>query len=130
MSGEKIDAASGQAAEPTPQCLPLPRALPAPPPLPPPPPLLPPSQTAASKWAAALRRLSKEDREQFDFANKIADDPKAVLDSVLAATKTRKDECLRKRWKLVVKGRTVILRDVLEKLTTWIQKFMVICFSH
>jgi hypothetical protein len=80
---------------------------------------------SASRWAEALQKLSKEDQAQFELALKSLDDPKSVLSSVLAATDTRKEECKKKRWKLSIKGQTVIMRDVLEKLSAWVQKILV-----
>lgn len=80
---------------------------------------------SASRWAEALLRLSKEDQTQFELAQSGIDDPKSVLSNVLTATNKRKEECMKKRWKLVIKGQTIIIRDVLEKLSNWIQKLLV-----
>lgn len=80
---------------------------------------------SASRWAEALQRLSKEDQTQFELAQKGIDDPKSVLSNVLTATNKRKEECMKKRWKLVIKGQTIIIRDILEKLSTWVQKLLV-----
>lgn len=80
---------------------------------------------SASRWAEALQRLNKEDQTQFELAQKGIDDPKSVLCNVLAATNKRKEECMKKRWKLVIKGQTIIIRDILEKLSTWVQKLLV-----
>ncbi|KAM0264340.1 hypothetical protein ACHAQJ_000830 [Trichoderma viride] len=81
---------------------------------------------SASRWAEALQRLSEEDRAQFELAQKGIDDPKSVLSNVLKATNKRKEECMKKRWKLVIKGQTIIVRDILEKLSTWVQKLLAI----
>jgi hypothetical protein len=80
---------------------------------------------SASRWAEALQRLSKEDRAQFELAQKGIEDPKSVLSNVLEATNKRKEECMKKRWKLVIKGQTIIVRDILEKLSSWVQKLLV-----
>lgn len=80
---------------------------------------------SASRWAEALQKLSKEDQAQFELALQSLDDPKSVLSNVLAATNKRKEECKKKRWKLSIKGQTVIMRDVLEKLSAWVQKILV-----
>ncbi|PTB68604.1 hypothetical protein BBK36DRAFT_49405 [Trichoderma citrinoviride] len=81
---------------------------------------------SASRWAKALQKLSKEDQAQFELASKSIDDPKSVLSNVLVATNKRKEECLKKRWKLSIKGQTVILRDVLEKISAWVQKLLAV----
>lgn len=82
------------------------------------------SQTG-SKWDQALQRLRKEDRGQFNVVEKSLDEPWKILDGVLAAANERKEECVRKRWKLVINGRTIYIRDVLEKLSVWVKKLVV-----
>ncbi|OTA07712.1 hypothetical protein A9Z42_0086230 [Trichoderma parareesei] len=81
---------------------------------------------SASRWAEALQKLGKEDQAQFELALKSLDDLKSVLSNVLAATDIRKEECKKKRWKLSIKGQTVIMRDVLEKLSAWVQKILAV----
>lgn len=80
---------------------------------------------SASRWAEALQRLSKEDQTQFELAQKGIDDPISILSNVLTATNKRKEDCMKKRWKLVIKGQTIIIRDILEKLSNWVQKLLV-----
>jgi len=75
-----------------------------------------------NKWAAAVERLCAEDRERFAFAETLERDPSKVLVDVLAATNKKKEECMKRRWKLVIKGGTIILRDVLEKISVWVTK--------
>ncbi|KAK7940733.1 uncharacterized protein PG986_013120 [Apiospora aurea] len=76
-----------------------------------------------SKWAQAVQSLSDDDREQFGIAQPSSgQDPLGILEDVLAATEAKKEEPLNKRWKVTVKGRTIIIRDVLEKMTLWVNK--------
>lgn len=77
------------------------------------------------KWAAALDRLSASDQKRFDLAAVRGRTPQDVLTDILAATNKMKDDCMKKRWKVTLKGRTIILRDVLEKITVWVTKFKV-----
>ncbi|RYC65501.1 hypothetical protein CHU98_g688 [Xylaria longipes] len=81
------------------------------------------SQTG-SKWEQALQRLIKEDRELFNDVEKSSDNPRKVLDDVLAAANERKDKCVEKRGRLVVNGRTIYFRDVLEKLSSWVKNLV------
>ncbi|KAI0190179.1 hypothetical protein EV127DRAFT_389290 [Xylaria flabelliformis] len=83
------------------------------------------SQTG-SKWEQALQRLRKEDQEHFNAVNKMTDTPLEVLHGVLAAVSKRKEDCLRKRWNTVVDGRTIYIRDVLEKISVWVKKLIAI----
>lgn len=77
------------------------------------------------KWETALNDLSTEDRKNFSLIETSQKSPQDVLVDLLAAVEVKKDECLRKRWKVVIKGRTIILRDVLDKLSVWVKKMMV-----
>ncbi|KAI0554188.1 hypothetical protein F4679DRAFT_579797 [Xylaria curta] len=83
------------------------------------------SQTG-SKWEQALQRLRKEDQEHFNAVDKTTNTPLTVLDGVLAAVSKRKEDCLRKRWNTVVDGRTIYIRDVLEKISVWVKKLIAI----
>ncbi|ROT39647.1 hypothetical protein SODALDRAFT_309087 [Sodiomyces alkalinus F11] len=83
-------------------------------------------QAHSDKWADALEKLSVEDRKRFDVTGIAERSPKDVLADVLEATEKKKRECMRHRWKITIKGRTIILRDVLEKITVWVNKFSAI----
>src|ERR1700760_2911893 len=73
-------------------------------------------------WTEALKKLSKEDQAQFDFAKSLEQDPIQLLQDVFSATQQKKEECMEKRWKAVVMGKSIILRDVLEKISLWIKR--------
>ncbi|KAI1754330.1 hypothetical protein F4782DRAFT_539160 [Xylaria castorea] len=79
-----------------------------------------------SKWEQALQRLIKEYEKQFHLLKKSLGEPRKVLDDVLAAANERKEECVRKRWRLVINGRTIYIRDVLEKISVWVKKLVTI----
>lgn len=78
-----------------------------------------------SRWAAALESLVDAEKERFNLATAHDRTPQEVLSDVLEAANQKKTECMQKRWKIKVKGRTIILRDVLGKITTWVNKFAV-----
>jgi hypothetical protein len=78
-----------------------------------------------NKWAAAFKRLSPEDRERFSPAKAEHHNARDVLVGVLEATRQKKNECMDKRWKIVIKGRPIILRDVVEKISVWVSKVLV-----
>ena len=49
------------------------------------------------------------------------------MKSVLSLVEERKASCIEKRWKFKgSKGQTIIVRDVLEKIATWIDKFKAV----
>ncbi|KAH8664515.1 hypothetical protein BX600DRAFT_464581 [Xylariales sp. PMI_506] len=84
------------------------------------------SPAEKDSWAEALERLSTEDRGSFSTIETPLNDPQEVLVDVLAAVQAKKEESLRKRWKVVVKGRTIIVRDILEKISAWVKKMMAV----
>jgi len=78
-----------------------------------------------SRWSQALKELNNEEEEQFQIDLKTIGDRRTVLANLLNAVNKRKEECLRKRWKIRIKDRTIILRDVFEKLCVWIERMVV-----
>lgn len=62
--------------------------------------------------------------EERNLVNFQRSDRRVVLQQVLDLADTKKKECLRKRWKIKRRnGDAIILRDVFEKIITWVQKF-------
>ncbi|KAM3075671.1 hypothetical protein ACMFMG_007803 [Clarireedia jacksonii] len=71
-------------------------------------------------WQQALQTLSDEDKGRLAGSTDKLD----ILDEILDQVKAKKEICLLKRWKYTNnKGEIVIIRDMLDKITTWIQKF-------
>ena len=51
-------------------------------------------------------------------------DKLAILDNILEHIERKKQACLEKRWKYHKKnGDVIIIRDVLDKVATWLEKF-------
>lgn len=64
--------------------------------------------------------MSGEDRDRFT----ISTDRLAILEEILDQVKAKKEICLLKGWKYTnFSGKVVIIRDVLDKVVVWIQKF-------
>jgi hypothetical protein len=71
-------------------------------------------------WQQALHALSDEDKGRLADSTEKLD----ILDEILDQVNAKKEICLLKRWKYTNnKGEIVIIRDMLDKITTWIQKF-------
>jgi len=87
----------------------------------------PPISTASPKesiWSIALRTLPAKDRESLDtltHSNNVG-----VLADVIQAAQLKRDEALLKRWKFNWKGRTYVVRDHLEKIIAWVEKFKAV----
>lgn len=77
------------------------------------------------KWTAALERLKGEGNEDFSLLDTTEQEPLTVLSDILKATTEKKDECIKKRWKVTIKGRTIILRVLLEKIAKCVDKLVV-----
>ncbi|KAF4630251.1 hypothetical protein G7Y89_g7884 [Cudoniella acicularis] len=73
-----------------------------------------------SAWEKAVDKLSDEDKKSIDFTqtNKLD-----ILKDVLAAVQEGKQKCIKKRWKYRKGDRDIIIRDKLEKIVTWVNKF-------
>ena len=68
-----------------------------------------------------METLSPEDKRHvyFDYSDKLA-----VLNDVLELVTAKKNLCMKKRWKYKKSnGEEVILRDLFEKMTKWVNKF-------
>jgi hypothetical protein len=77
-------------------------------------------------WAEALRTLPEEERSKYDGLVNHGSGCLEVLQDLLAVTNERKEECIKKRWKVSIKGRTIILSDLLEKVAVWVNKFVAV----
>lgn len=64
--------------------------------------------------------MSGEDRQHTNFTQ---GDKLAILDDVLAIVSDRKRVCMEKRWKYKKGDNEVIIRDKLEKVVVWVNKF-------
>src|SRR3954465_4758399 len=71
-------------------------------------------------WEKAVHTLSDEDKQHIDFNS---EDKLSVLDDVLAAVNEKKRLCMEKRWKYKKGNKDIIIRDMLEKVVVWVNKF-------
>ena len=68
-----------------------------------------------------MDQLSPEDRQYVDF------EKSATLTNLLEAAKEKRALCIKKCWKYTKKnGEKVILRDLMEKVVAWVEKFVQI----
>ena len=80
----------------------------------------PAEQRSNDLWAAALETLSDADRQNIHFDSR---DKLKVLSDLQALTERAREECIRKRWKYTRNGKTVVLRDVFDKVLQWVEMF-------
>lgn len=74
-------------------------------------------------WQVAVERLDPNLRARLVIAGADTFDTFNILNSVLDQAEQQKNVCLRKRWKVDIQGKQVILRDVFDKITAWVDKF-------
>jgi hypothetical protein len=77
-------------------------------------------------WDEALQTLPEDDRARYEGLWSKGSSYLTILDEILSTTEEKKQECVRKRWKVSIKGRTIILSDVLEKVAVWVNKFVAV----
>jgi hypothetical protein len=67
-----------------------------------------------------VKSLSDEDKQSIDFKRS---DKLAILDDVLAAVEDRKRSRIEKRWTFRKGDKQIVIRDLLEKVVVWVNKF-------
>ncbi|KAI9853467.1 MAG: hypothetical protein M1824_001230 [Vezdaea acicularis] len=75
--------------------------------------------SANTLWQRAIETLSKEDRRSLD----VDEGEDLDISGLLADIDAKKQECIAKRWKFKKGDREVIIRDQLEKIIVWVNKF-------
>lgn len=77
-------------------------------------------------WAEALRTLQPAHQEAIQgilSSSSSSRLPPDMIDCLCDLTKQKRAECKERRWKLEYNGLQVILRDVAEKVTAWLNNF-------
>jgi len=89
---------------------------------------VPPSQTQncqPSLWDQALNQLPKDQKLALNLSLNIQRNKRSILDSVLEVVNEKQRLCLEKRWKFKNRqGQTIIVRDLLDKIAHYLQKFV------
>ena len=74
-----------------------------------------------SRWDAALRLLSEDERRHLQFSRQ---ERANILQKLVADVEQSRQRCIDKSWHFTTtSGNRVILRDVLDKITRWIEAF-------
>ena len=82
------------------------------------------STPKADLWALAISKVSPDDRALIGLP---CSDKLQLLRDVAVATEEKKKLCIQKRWKYTRRnGEKIILRDVLNKILTWVDKFKTV----
>lgn len=85
---------------------------------------IPPPLTGTTRWQNAINRLDPEVRAALaGVATRKLD----VLHLVVKAADEKRKLCISRQWKLKAPdGKVIILRDVLEKISGWVNRFVAV----
>lgn len=85
------------------------------------------TRTVPDLWTEAFQELSNKDRatlgDDLHTSASSSRQNQADINAVLSIAKSKREECDDKRWKFNLSGQQIILRDVAEKIVSWITKF-------
>lgn len=82
------------------------------------------TEQSENLWQKALDTLDEDTKNYLDYQNAVKRD---VLATLLRTAQEKKSLCLRKRWKFKKSnGQEVVLRDVVEKIIIWLDKFKAV----
>ncbi len=82
------------------------------------------TEQSENLWQKALDTLDEDTKNYLDYQNAVKRD---VLAALLRTAQEKKSLCLRKRWKFKKSnGQEVVLRDVVEKIIIWLDKFKAV----
>lgn len=77
-------------------------------------------------WQIAFGRLSPDLKASFNVASANGVDSLYVLTAVLNEAEEKKHLCLQKRWKVRFQEQTVVLRDIIDKIISWVNQLRAV----
>jgi hypothetical protein len=77
-------------------------------------------EPAALLWKKAYDKLSDSDKESLPFTD---DDKRNYLEKVLNHTARSRDACRERGLKFKFRGKTYVVRDLADKILSWVDKF-------
>lgn len=82
------------------------------------------TEQSENLWQKVFDTLDEDTKNYLDYQNAVKRD---VLAALLRTAQEKKSLCLRKRWKFKKSnGQEVVLRDVVEKIIIWLDKFKAV----
>lgn len=82
-----------------------------------------PSKAVVDSWQTAFDSLDSGLKASLISAKGEKLD---ALNSVLDEAEQQRKRCLQKRWKIQLHGKVIILRDVFDKIITWVNEFKAV----
>lgn len=77
-------------------------------------------------WSRALETLAPDEKGRLNTFVDVDADGSDVLSDILQAAQQKRVEALRKRWRFTWHGHTYIVRDYLEKIIAWVERFKAV----
>lgn len=75
-------------------------------------------------WLTALDALDPNLKES--LAGILKDQKGDVVSAILKEAERKKTLCLQKRWKVQLRGKTIVLRDLFDKIIAWVNQFCAV----
>lgn len=75
-------------------------------------------------WKDALDSLDR--KLQSHLTGIVSAEHGDLATSILKEAEKKKNLCLQKRWKVRLRGKTIVLRDILDKIITWVTQFRAV----
>jgi hypothetical protein len=83
-----------------------------------------PIVNAVDLWNEAIQLLSSEEKTTIlDHSSTTPSTLNTDVDSVLNAAQEKREICEKKRWTLKFRGKEVMMRDVADRICTWLNNF-------
>ncbi|KAJ6007891.1 hypothetical protein N7540_011867 [Penicillium herquei] len=82
------------------------------------------SASSMGIWSVALDTLDPKLKSCLTKATKTATND--IIESILLEAESKKTVCLQKRWRVQVRGKTIILRDLFDKIVAWVNQYKAI----
>lgn len=84
----------------------------------------PPAQSSRDLWLKAYDTLDESTKKNLGYDK---NNPSTIVHTALRVAEDKRQLCIQKQWKYTKSnGKTIILRDVVEKIISWLDKFMKI----
>jgi hypothetical protein len=81
----------------------------------------------ANLWSEAYNSLNENLKEKAHFPMHLGSNDEDAIPDILKIVEGKKQSCLDQRWQVKIgHGKVIVVRDVLERIVKWIDKFKAV----